>query len=147
MTAPSPKEARVSSPILGEGDHREAMVVGVRPVRLQLSRRRGFDLQALSLATNGLPAVKVDRSTEWGNPWMVGLVECSCRSAGECDHNRFRCEDAAQAVAAFREWTETWINPRARLSSALSDLRGKNLACWCKRDPCHADVLLEIANR
>jgi hypothetical protein len=27
-------------------------------------------------------------------------------------------------------------------------LRGKNLACWCKPgEPCHADVLLEIANR
>lgn len=27
-------------------------------------------------------------------------------------------------------------------------LRGKNLACWCSLDgPCHADVLLEIANR
>ncbi len=26
-------------------------------------------------------------------------------------------------------------------------LRGKNLACWCKLDqPCHADVLLELAN-
>lgn len=29
----------------------------------------------------------------------------------------------------------------------LTKLRGKNLACWCKSDaPCHADVLLEIAN-
>jgi hypothetical protein len=28
-----------------------------------------------------------------------------------------------------------------------SELRGKNLACWCKPDqPCHADVLLELAN-
>lgn len=27
------------------------------------------------------------------------------------------------------------------------ELRGKNLACWCPLDqPCHADVLLEIAN-
>lgn len=27
-------------------------------------------------------------------------------------------------------------------------LRGKNLACWCPLDqPCHADVLLEIANK
>lgn len=26
-------------------------------------------------------------------------------------------------------------------------LRGKNLACWCALDqPCHADVLLEVAN-
>jgi hypothetical protein len=30
----------------------------------------------------------------------------------------------------------------------FSDLRGKNLACWCKLDaPCHCDVLLELANR
>lgn len=26
--------------------------------------------------------------------------------------------------------------------------RGKNLACWCKLDsPCHADVLLKLANK
>jgi hypothetical protein len=30
----------------------------------------------------------------------------------------------------------------------LSELRGKDLACWCPLDqPCHADVLLELANR
>ncbi|MFZ5773087.1 MAG: DUF4326 domain-containing protein, partial [Thermodesulfobacteriota bacterium] len=30
----------------------------------------------------------------------------------------------------------------------LDDLRGKDLACWCKDgEPCHADVLLEMANR
>jgi hypothetical protein len=31
--------------------------------------------------------------------------------------------------------------------AALRGLRGKDLACWCPLDyPCHADVLLEIAN-
>lgn len=30
---------------------------------------------------------------------------------------------------------------------AVSRLRGKDLACWCRLDqPCHADVLLEMAN-
>jgi hypothetical protein len=30
----------------------------------------------------------------------------------------------------------------------LTELRGKNLACWCPLDqPCHADVLLELANK
>ena len=30
----------------------------------------------------------------------------------------------------------------------LKNARGMNLACWCALDgPCHADVLLEIANR
>jgi hypothetical protein len=29
-----------------------------------------------------------------------------------------------------------------------NELVGKNLCCWCPLDqPCHADVLLEIANR
>lgn len=35
-----------------------------------------------------------------------------------------------------------------RLVEKLPGLRGKNLACWCGLDAeCHADVLLEIANR
>lgn len=30
----------------------------------------------------------------------------------------------------------------------LAPLRGRDLACWCPLDqPCHADVLLELANR
>ena len=36
---------------------------------------------------------------------------------------------------------------RTRLVSSLASLRGKNLACWCKESPCHADVLIELANR
>jgi hypothetical protein len=33
-------------------------------------------------------------------------------------------------------------------SSFLADLRGKNLACFCREDArCHADILLELANR
>ena len=34
------------------------------------------------------------------------------------------------------------------IESIQSDLGGKNLACFCKLSaPCHADILLEIANR
>jgi hypothetical protein len=38
-----------------------------------------------------------------------------------------------------------------QLAYAVADvaaaLRGKNLACWCRTDaPCHADVLLQVAN-
>lgn len=30
----------------------------------------------------------------------------------------------------------------------IEELRGRDLACWCPLDqPCHADVLLELANR
>jgi hypothetical protein len=34
------------------------------------------------------------------------------------------------------------------LDAFLAPLRGKDLACWCPLDqPCHADVLLKLANR
>ena len=33
------------------------------------------------------------------------------------------------------------------INSARLELRGKDLACWCPLgQPCHADVLLEVAN-
>ena len=36
---------------------------------------------------------------------------------------------------------------RTEIYQALPSLRGHSLACWCPLDrPCHADVLLEIAN-
>lgn len=89
-------------------------------------------------------AVYVGRPTKWGNLWTVGYVRCGCRSVGECSHNTFRCPTADDAVIAFREWI---MAGRFLRFDALKELRGKDLACWCALDqPCHADVLLEIAN-
>lgn len=98
------------------------------PVRLQLSRRAGFNLQALSQATNGLSAVMVARRSRWGNPFLVS------------EHGQ------QGAVDRFRTYLESVVcEPSVR--AAIEDLRGKNLACWCKTGaPCHADVLLELAN-
>ena len=37
---------------------------------------------------------------------------------------------------------------RPDVDTWLAPLRGRDLACWCPvGDPCHADVLLELANR
>jgi hypothetical protein len=118
------------------------------PVRLQLSRRKGFNLQALSQATNGLPAVKVSRPGPWGNPFLVHPNQQPGRRWG-LDYTSV--PTAEDAVACFREMLETPGEPGQRsfeMRGALSKLRGKNLACWCKvGEPCHADVLLELANR
>lgn len=52
---------------------------------------------------------------------------------------------AEDAVFHFRR---NVINQPGYLKMVRDELRGKNLACWCRHDqPCHADVLLEIANR
>lgn len=142
------------------------------PARLQLLRRKGFNLQAESLALNDLPAVSVARPGIFGNP-------TSCSAPYGCPHSGafvaadwqdkdgnvspYRC-----CVDAFRHYVETGLTgeptrtgkmvfaleslagypDRERLIKALPTLRGKNLACWCKpQAKCHADVLLEIANR
>jgi hypothetical protein len=107
-------------------------MVEARPVRLQLSRKRGFNLQALSLATNGLPAVNCARPWTYGNWYVVGQDGTS----EEC-------------VAKFRAWLTNAINKKWW---HYDELRGKNLACWCKLpmfgepDVCHAAVILEFAN-
>ena len=106
-----------------------------RPIRIQRSRAKGFRMPSNT--------VYVGRPTKWGNPWRIGLVPCGCRSPGECSHNSFRCPTAGEAVATFR----LWITQGAYRRQFLPELRGKNLACWCPLDqPCHADVLLELAN-
>lgn len=87
--------------------------------------------------------VKVDRSTRWGNPWRVE----ECGSAGEAVR-RFKA-----AVMGFHS-NGSYCPPQARPDSYIGkiitdigQLAGKDLACWCPLDaPCHADVLLELAN-
>ena len=69
-------------------------------------------------------AVYVGRGSKWGNPYRVG----TCLIA-----------DAQAAVDAFRA--------NLPLSLDTSELRGKDLACWCPLSAaCHADTLLELAN-
>lgn len=90
-------------------------------------------------------AVYVGRPTKWGNPFKVGLIPCSCRSAGECQHNSLNCETPEEAVEQYRSMAKR-MSAR-RVEEIRRELRGKDLACWCPLGSvCHADVLLEIAN-
>ena len=109
----------------------------IAPVRLRLSRKAGFNLQQHSLDTNGLAAVNVARPSAFGNMWRIGTWSNYL--------GRF-CTNAADAVECFRSCGPP-SEPHLR-AIIIEELRGKNLACWCALDaPCHATVLLEIANR
>jgi hypothetical protein len=71
-------------------------------------------------------AVYVGRPTPFGNPYSV------------------QAWGRKGAVSAYRL---LMVHPAADLDLIRRELRGKDLACWCPLDqPCHADVLLEIAN-
>lgn len=119
------------------------------PVRIQLSRRKGFRLQEASLAANGLPCIKVDRTTKWGNPhdWRDWREQWPLLEArpwdGELDRDTWCRAMAYEAFAEDLRYGE--------IALPLEELAGKNLACWCPLNgglinPCHADVLLELAN-
>lgn len=101
-----------------------------QPIRIKLSRQKGFRLQEHSVALNGLPAMKVDRATIWGNNFAVEDFD----SAEECV-DMFE-HDLAKFSCFHPEKFSTYIRP----------LVGKNLACWCPiGSPCHAEVLVREA--
>ena len=90
------------------------------------------------------------RPTKGGNPFTTE----DAIDAG------YGAERAASATRfAFQQWLlchPMWSPPgkafspriRDRILADIGKLRGKDLACWCNLDaPCHADILLEIANR
>jgi hypothetical protein len=91
------------------------------PERIQRSRKAG--------SRKPLNTVCVDRANKtFGNPFKVEVF------------------GLALALGLYKFWImapeQGWLRALAR-----QKLRGKNLACWCKPgSPCHADILLEIAN-
>jgi len=128
------------------------MNASVKPARLQLSRKKGFNLQAHSRAVNGLPAVVVARPTMWGNPFTVintGLAE-EHQSAVDRFRKLFRHAPSRRrhmALTILKGNAGRGEAAVARMRENLPRLRGHNLACWCSAScPCHADVLLELAN-
>ena len=90
------------------------------PERVQLSREKGWKMPPNT--------VKVDRSTRWGNPNLAS-------HHGQSGAVRRVEEELRAGILNFS------------VDDVRRELRGKNLACWCKPgSPCHADILLRVAN-
>ncbi|CCJ07034.1 DUF4326 domain-containing protein [Methylocystis sp. SC2] len=114
-----------------------------RPVRLRLSRAKGFNLQECARSVNGLPAVNCARPGPFGNPFVIGEKPAWPFT----EFTPKRVETAEEAVALFRRALVKRAATNDASIDAIVSLRGKNLACWCAMgEPCHADVLLELAN-
>lgn len=116
-----------------------------RPVRMQVSRQAGFNLQKASLALNGLPAKLVTRPGPWGNPFAIADVAAT--------YGLDRASAQARAVAMAADWLRGTLDPGLSpgapptLETIRRELGGHNLACWCRPGtPCHADVLIALAN-
>ena len=102
------------------------------PERIQLRRTKGWRMPA--------DTVKVDRTTKWGNPFVIG------KPGG---YYTAKVMDRRHAWQLYRSAAP---ENEKLVTAARAELRGKNLACWCplpspgEPDMCHAAVLLEIVN-
>jgi hypothetical protein len=91
------------------------------PERIQMSRQKPW-------RADHPDAVIVARPSKWGNPFVMGATIT-------------RDESVLMFRSMVTEENTYWLD------KAVSDLAGRDLACWCPLDqPCHADVLLELAN-
>ena len=70
--------------------------------------------------------VYIGRPSDWGNPFVIG-----------------KDGDRADVIRKYRQWIE---NQPELLSRVKKELQGRRIACWCKPEDCHGDILAEIAD-
>lgn len=87
-------------------------------------------------------AIYVGRPTDHGNQYIIG------QEIEHVDGRMTLVRDATHAVQLYREWLDWQMERLPSMRAGIKyDLGGRALACWCRLDqPCHADVLLELAN-
>jgi hypothetical protein len=69
--------------------------------------------------------VYIGRPSKWGNPFKLRPGD-----------SREKCLDDYR----------TWLMNQPELLSALGELKGQILGCWCKPQSCHGDILAELAD-
>lgn len=124
------------------------------PKRIQLRRTKGWRKPE--------GCIVVARPSQWGNPWRVGeTVGCDI---DEPDMYRgssaivtpslavelYRSALLAPPIYKLRDGRRivTGLASCVSVETAVIELASHDLGCWCPLDqPCHADVLLEIANQ
>lgn len=99
------------------------------PQRIQRQRTKGWRMPE--------GAIYVGRPTRWGNPFRLEhLQQAVGRNSKHIQLRRI-------AVDMYRDH----LIRHDYIGAYLFTLRGHDLVCWCPLDqPCHADVLLELAN-
>ncbi len=129
--------------------------------RIQRKRTKGWKMPENT--------VYVGRPTKWGNPFYFNFSPSTGQWRCMFEERVIvvcltKLEAQEYAVKYFEQWFSNEIaEPGTTLHNFRNDsswigfslativkrhLRGKDLACWCKEgEPCHADVLLRLANQ
>lgn len=107
------------------------------PKRIQRKRQKGWKMPQGAIYVGRTTS---GRSSDYGNRYVIG------ETIEHITGKMVFVADARVAVALYREWF-AWQLAQG-YAHDLKPLRGHDLVCWCPLDsPCHADVLLELANK
>lgn len=127
--------------------------------RIQRKRTKGFKLPENTVC--------VDRNTKWGNPFYeapyglcIAFKGCypiivnkhplysAVKMFHECVLNNTVVYQLAGTLGYNKGIADLLFNKFQYISQHVLELKGKNLACFCKEGAdCHGDVLLELANK
>ncbi|MEM7016063.1 MAG: DUF4326 domain-containing protein [Pseudomonadota bacterium] len=110
----------------------------MQPQRIQRKRTKGWRMPENT--------TYVGRPSKWGNKYTVSL-----NPEGRWIVTNINTDVVISSALTQRDAKQIACNMFKALIHEtrpdLTELKGKNLACWCKPgDPCHADLLLEYAN-
>ena len=87
----------------------------------------GCDSALLAWANAEELFVRIDRKTEWGNP--------------------FEMPDDGERAEVVSKFSKFYLPHKDGLLAGIPSLRGKVLGCWCHPEECHGHVIAEIVNR
>ena len=87
--------------------------------------------RTVDMRTGAKYDVRIDRRTQWGNPFK--LV------------NQDDEQERAEVLDEYRVWLWNEIRRGRWTLRELSELSGKTLGCWCAPRCCHGDVLGKAA--
>ena len=115
----------------------------MKPVRIQRKREAGW--------TKPKGAVYVGRPSVYGNPFAPKIIPGWATMTRQIAVDEYRrwllhrhgttMKDGQIVCWCFQHGS------RDTVWGMIPELRGKDLMCWCpETQPCHADVLLELAN-
>lgn len=86
----------------------------------------GADVALLTWAQNTDRFVRIDRKTEWGNP--------------------FEMPDDGERAEVVGKFGKFYLPNKDGLLARVPTLRGKVLGCWCHPEECHGHIIAEIVN-
>lgn len=121
--------------------------------RIQRKRTKGWRMPE--------GTIYVGRPTDYGNPFVAGQqfqnlglwiavygVMTDKQIEDWYSARGISVDSAEKAVSLFRDYANWRINVAAGGKEWIEKLSGHDLVCWCPLDqPCHADVLIELANK